>query len=66
MAQIVRFLAENPTTWATSDSRVEKNPVKFCIFGLHEQILSFLRSTHTNLKLEIETDSAYMLEGKCG
>ena len=38
----------------SSDSQIEKNPVGFFMFGLHKQGHSFLRSKHTNLKVEIE------------
>ena len=54
MTQVVGFWARirRLGLW---DSQIEKNPVGFCIFGLHYyRGHSFLRSKNANLKLEIE------------
>ena len=53
MTQVVGFWAKIRRL-GSSDSQIEKIPVGFCIFGLHKQGHSFLRSRNTNLKLEIE------------
>ena len=54
MAQVVRFWTKNLTTQAIGFSNPTKNPVGFGIFGLRRQMLSYLGSKHTILKLEIE------------
>ena len=53
MTQVVGFWAKIRRL-GSSDSQIEKFPVRFCIIGLHRTVLSFLRSKNTNLKLEIE------------
>ena len=53
MTQVVRFWA-NIRRLGSSESRIEKIPVGFFIFGLHKQVRSFFRSKGTNLKLKIE------------
>ena len=53
MAKVVGFWAKNERL-GPSDSQLEKNPVGFFIFGQQKQMLSFLGSDNTNLKLEIE------------
>ena len=53
MTQVVGFWAKIRRL-GSSDSQIEKITVGFCIFRLHKQGHSFLRSKNTNLKLEIE------------
>ena len=53
MTQVVGFLPKIRRL-GSSDSQIEIVPVGFCIFGLHKQGHSFLRSKNINLKLEIE------------
>ena len=53
MTQVVGFYAKNRRL-GSSYSQIDIFPVGFCIFWLHKQGNSLLRSKNTSLKLELE------------